>query len=183
MTHILKFTCQQKLKMKNFLYSLILLSGFFVLSSNSNQHEYYVSVTKLEYVEKEKSIQIISQIFIDDFEKVLRERYDENLTLAMKDEPEAIEIYMEKYLKFKLDIKVNTKDIDYNFLGKEYKDDIVYCYLEIENIENIKTLEIKNEALFDIYPKQQNILRTKVNGKDKSFILIPENNKAVLNFD
>lgn len=154
-----------------------------MLSSYSNQHEYYVSVTKLEYVEKEKSIQIISQIFIDDFEKVLRQRYDENLTLAMKDEPEAIEIYMEKYLKFKLDIKVNTKDIDYKFLGKEYKDDIVYCYLEIENIENIKTLEIKNEVLFDIYPKQQNILRTKVNGKDKSFILIPENNKAVLNFD
>lgn len=183
MAYILKFIFQQKLKMKNFLYSFVLIIGFIVLSSYSNQHEYYVSVTKLEYVKEEKSIQIISQIFIDDFEKVLRERYDESLTLAVDNESETIEAYMEKYLKFKLDIKVNTKDTDFNFLGKEYKDDIVYCYLEIENIEAIKTLEIKNEVLFDIYPKQQNILRTKVNGKDKSFILIPDNKKAVLNFD
>lgn len=154
-----------------------------MLSSASNSHEYYVSVTKMEYVKEEKSLQIISQIFIDDFEKLIRERYDENITLAIKDESKMVDVYIEKYLKFKLDIKVNTADVEFNFLGKEYKDDIVYCYLEIENVEAIKTMEVKNEVLFDIYPKQQNILRTKINGNDKSFILIPENNKAVLNFD
>ncbi|GGI56787.1 DUF6702 family protein [Winogradskyella haliclonae] len=169
--------------MKQFKYILVLVASFFLLSSYSNKHEYYVSVTKLEYVKAQKSLQIISQIFIDDFEKLIRERYDENITLAIEEESEMVDVYIEKYLKYKLDIKVNTKDRDFNFIGKEYKDDIVYCYLEIENVEDIKTLEIKNEVLFDIYPKQQNILRTKVKGKDKSFILIPENNKAVLNFD
>ena len=155
----------------------------FLMNSHTTEHEYYVSVTKVEYVKTEKSLQIISQIFIDDFEKLLRERYDENITLAAKDESEMVEVYMKKYLDFKLDFKINTSDVDFNFIGKEYKDDIVYCYLEIESVDDIKTMEIKNEVLFDIYPKQQNILRTKVNGKDKSFILIPENNKAVLNFD
>ncbi|MFD1063190.1 DUF6702 family protein [Winogradskyella litorisediminis] len=169
--------------MKKLIYSLSFLSLFALLVSFSNQHEYYVSVTKLEYVESQKSIQIISQIFIDDFEKVLRERYDENITLATKNESKSIDDFMAKYLKYKLDIKINTRDIDFKFLGKEYKDDIVYCYLEIENIKTIKTLEVKNEVLFDIYPKQQNILRTKIYKKDKSFILIPEKNKAVLNFD
>ncbi|WP_299113276.1 DUF6702 family protein [uncultured Winogradskyella sp.] len=169
--------------MKQFKYILVLFTSSFLLNSYSSKHEYYVSVTKLEYVKAQKSLQIISQIFIDDFEKLIRERYDENITLAIDEESEMVNVYIEKYLKFKLDIKVNTKDRDFNFIGKEYKDDIVYCYLEIENVEDIKTLEIKNEVLFDIYPKQQNILRTKVKGKDKSFILIPENNKAVLNFD
>jgi len=169
--------------MKQFKYTFILITSFFLLNSYSNKHEYYVSVTKLEYVKEQKSLQIISQIFIDDFEKLIHERYDENITLAIKEESEMVDVYMEKYLKYKLDIKVNTKDMDFTFLGKEYKDDITYCYLEIENVEDIKTLEIKNEVLFDIYPEQQNILRTKVKGKDKSFILIPENNKAVLNFD
>lgn len=154
-----------------------------ILLSFSNDHEYYVSVTKIEYVKKEKSLQIISQIFIDDFEKVLRERYDETIVLAEKDEPKILETYMKKYLNFKLDFKVNTKDLKFNFIGKEYKEDIVYCYLEIENVEDIKTIEIKNEILFDIYPEQQNILRTKVKGKNKSFILVKENDKAVLNFD
>ena len=169
--------------MRKFKYSFILITTFLLFTSSSVNHEYYVSVTKIEYVSKEKSLQIISQIFIDDFEKLIHERYDKSVTLAIENESEKIDGYIKKYLKYKLDIKINTQDIDFVFLGKEYKDDIVYCYLEIENIEDIKTLEVKNEVLFDIYPKQQNILRTKINGKDKSFILIPENNKAVLNFD
>ena len=169
--------------MKNLKYITTLLVLFFILSFSTGNHEYYVSVTKMEYVKKQKSLQIITQIFIDDFEKLIRERYDESITLAIKDESKMVDVYMEKYLKFKLDVKVNTEDLNFNFLGKEYKDDIVYCYLEIENVDAIKTIEIKNEVLFDIYPEQQNILRTKINGKDKSFILIPQNNKAVLNFD
>ena len=143
--------------MKKIKYIITLLVLVFMLSSASNSHEYYVSVTKMEYVKEEKSLQIISQIFIDDFEKLIRERYDENITLAIKDESKMVDVYIEKYLKFKLDIKVNTADVEFNFLGKEYKDDIVYCYLEIENVEAIKTMEVKNEVLFDIYPKQQNI--------------------------
>lgn len=169
--------------MKKHAFTLLLFVSFFIFNSYSSAHEYYVSVTKVEYVKEEKSLQIISQIFIDDFEKVLRQRYDESITLAEKNESETIEKFIEDYLNFKIDFKVNTQDVEFNFLGKEYKDDIVYCYLEIENVEAIKTMEIKNEVLFDIYPKQQNILRTKVNGKDKSFILIPENKTAVLNFD
>ena len=169
--------------MKKIPRALLFLVSMLVLTSYSSKHEYYVSVTKMEYVKEEKSLQIISQIFIDDFEKVLRERYDESLVLAEKDEVEIIESYMKKYLNFKLDIKINTQDVNFNFIGKEYKDDIVFCYLEIENIDNIKTIEIKNQVLFDIYAEQQNILRTKINGKNKSFILIKENDKAVLNFN
>lgn len=169
--------------MKKVRLIVVLCGLFFLMNSHTAEHEYYVSVTKVEYVKAEKSLQIISQIFIDDFEKLLRERYDESITLATKNESEMVEVYMKKYLDFKLDFKINTSDVAFNFIGKEYKDDIVYCYLEIEGIDAIKTMEIKNEVLFDIYPKQQNILRTKVYGKDKSFILIPENNKAVLNFD
>lgn len=169
--------------MKKIIVALTIISLFFSLNSFTAQHEYYVSVTKVEYREEQQSLQIISQIFIDDFEKLLRERYDEKITLAEKNEPEIIETYMKKYLGYKLNIKIDTKEMNFNFIGKEYKDDIVYCYLEIKNIKAMKTLEIKNEVLFDIYPKQQNILRTKIYDRDKSFILIPENKTAVLNFD
>ena len=169
--------------MKKHFLILFYVSIASFLMSFFNGHEYYVSVTKIEYVKEEKSLQIISQIFIDDFEKLLRERYDESIVLAEKDEPEIIETYMKKYLNIKLDFKVNTRDVKFNFIGKEYKEDIVYCYLEIENIEDIKTIEIKNQVLFDICPEQQNILRTKIKGKTKSFILVKENDKAVLNFD
>lgn len=154
-----------------------------ILLSSSALHEYYVSVTKIEYSKDEQSLQIISQIFINDFEKLLRERYDESITLAEENEPKIIENYMKRYLSDKLKIKVDNKDVQFKFIGKEYKDDIAYCYLEIENIAEISSIEVENRALFDVFAEQQNIVRLKLLGKNRSFLLLPDNDTCMLNFD
>ena len=151
--------------------------------SNSIKHDYYVSVTKVEYAKEQQSLQIISQIFINDFEKLLRNRYDESITLNEENEPEDIEEYMKRYLSDKLKINVNGASVGFKFVGKEYKDDITYCYLEIENISEIKSIEISNRILFDMFPEQQNIVRLKLLDRNKSFLLLPDNDKCVLNFN
>jgi phospholipid N-methyltransferase len=151
--------------------------------ASTNQHEYYVSVTRVEYVSEHKAVQIISQIFIDDFEKLIRKRYDDSIVLAIEDESEKVNTYMERYLKKKLVFQINGKQEDYLFLGKKYEDDIVYCYMEIENIPEVKRMEIVNDILYDLYDEQENIVRTKINSRNKSFILTSAKNKAVLNFN
>lgn len=150
---------------------------------NEVKHEYYVSVTNIEYVEEQESLQIISQIFIDDFEKLLRERYDDTIILAPDNNKDSIEKYMERYLEDKLKLEVNAKPVTFKFIGKEYKDDITYCYLEIENISALKSVAVENQILFDVFPEQQNILRIKGLGKNKSFLLFPDNDKCMLNFN
>ena len=155
---------------------------FIPLFAFTTLHKYYVSVTQIEYVKEKKSVQIISRIFIDDLEKLLRERYDPDIILSKNDEAAKVDFYIEKYLGQKLHIKINGQDADINFIGKEYEADIVYCYLEIENIKTISSFEVTNQVLFDLYGEQQNIVRTKINDKNKSFILIKENDKGLLNF-
>ena len=133
--------------------SLQILIAFLILPllvSNTDNHEYYVSVTQIEYAEEQQSLQIISQIFINDFETLIRRRYNETITLDSENESEKIEVYMKRYLKDKLKVSVNGNVVDFKFIGKEYKDDIAYCYLEIENVTNIKTLEVTNQLLFDV---------------------------------
>ncbi|WP_339754887.1 DUF6702 family protein [uncultured Winogradskyella sp.] len=154
-----------------------------VLVSSSTKHDYYVSVTKIEYVKAQQSLQIINQIFINDFEKLLRQRYDESITLDTENESEVVETYMQRYLSDKLKINVNGASVSFKFIGKEYKDDITYCYLEIENVSEIKSLEVTNRILFDIFPEQQNIVRLKLLNKNKSFLLLPDKDSFVLNFD
>lgn len=146
-------------------------------------HEYYVSVTRVEYIKEEQSLQIISQVFIDDFEKLIHERYDENIVMAIPNESEMIDRYVERYLRSKLVFTINGQLSEYKFIGKKYEDDIVYCYLEIEGIEAIESLTITNEILYDLYDEQENIVRTKVNSKNKSFVLNSSNTEAVLNFN
>lgn len=165
--------------------SLQILIAFLLLPllvSNNSSHEYYVSVTEIEYAEEQKSLQIISQIFINDFETLIRKRYDEKITLDSENESEKVEVYMKRYLQEKFKVSVNGNFVDFNFIGKEYKDDITYCYLEVENVSDITSLEIINKILFDVFPEQQNIVRMKLLDKNRSFLLVPEKDTCSLNF-
>ncbi len=165
------------------IFLIFILSVGLILTSSNTKHEYYVSVTNIEHAKEQQSVQIISQVFIDDFERLIRQRYDETITLAEEDEPELVDVYMKRYLEDKLKISINGKAYKFNFIGKEYKEDITYCYLEIENIKDIKSIKVVNRLLFDILPEQQNIVRLKLNDRNKSFLLIPENDECMLNFN
>lgn len=161
----------------------LVVVGFILLTAVSSTHEYYVSVTRVEHVPTQNSVQIITQIFIDDFEALLQKRYDDNVVLAIENESEQVEVYMRRYLKDKLGFLINGNKEDFVFIGKKYEDDIVYCYLEIEDISTIESMVISNEILCDLYEEQENIVRTKINSKNKSFILNKANIEAVLNFN
>lgn len=165
------------------IFLIFILSVGLTLTSSNTKHEYYVSVTNIEHAKEQESVQIISQVFIDDFERLIRERYDETITLSEDDEPEIVDEYMKRYLEDKLKISINGRAYEFNFIGKEYKEDITYCYLEIENIKDIKSIRVVNRILFDILPEQQNIVRLKLNDRNKSFLLIPENDECMLNFN
>lgn len=168
------------MKKSTYLSLLLILPLFF---SFSTLHEYYVSVTKVDFVKSKKSIQITNQLFIDDFEALLRERYDDNITLAGDDEPKIAETYIERYLTDKIEIKVNGKLVSIDYIGREYKDDIVYSYLEITNVLDVKSISITNEVLLDMFTEQQNIIKTNINFKKKSFLLTSAKTSRLLNFD
>lgn len=163
--------------MKIFILLLVLsLMSFTVM------HKYYVSVTEIEYVKEKQSVQIISRYFIDDFEKLLRERYDTDIILKIDNEKEIVKYYIEKYLNTKLKITINGKPASYTFIGKDYETDILLCYLEIMDVTNITSIEVSNTALQDVFSDQQNIIKLKVNNKSNSFLLNKDNPKGLLKF-
>lgn len=167
------------MKIKNKLFLIIVLPLFAFTAI----HKYYVSVTQIEFVKEKKAVQIISRIFIDDLEDVLQLRYNEDLIIKKENEAPNVNYFIEKYLNGKLLITINGEEKTINYLGKEFDNDIVVCYLEIEDVKEISSIEIQNLVLFDLYKEQQNIIRTNINSKNKSFILIKENDKGLLNFN
>ncbi len=146
-------------------------------------HKFYVSVTNISYSEKDQSLQITSRIFIDDFEAVLLERYGIESHLATDTESKQANEYIEKYLKTKFLMFIDGEQRQYNFLGKKYDNDIMICYLEVPelDIDEVKSIEVQNELLTDLFDEQQNVVHFKIKGKKKSFVLIKENNKGMLN--
>lgn len=161
----------------------ILLVLVLPLLAFTTAHKYYVSITEIEYVPKQKSVQIISRIFIDDLEKLIRTRFDKSITLAVKDENPQVDFYLKKYLKEKIQIKINGALVTLNVLGKEYDDDIAICYIEIPNVDAVHSIEVTNQVLMDLYQEQQNMIRLNINNTKKSLMLTYQNDKGVLNFD
>lgn len=149
----------------------------------SGIHKFYVSVTNIHYSEKDEAIQMTSRIFIDDFENVLVARYGIEAHLASDTENKLAEEYIEKYLKTKFLVYINGEQRTYDFLGKKYDNDVMICYLEIPKVakDEIKSITVQNEILTDIFEEQQNVVHFKIMGKKKSYVLIKENNKGMLN--
>jgi len=150
--------------------SLVLVS--FLLISSTFYHKYYVTVTKVEYSKKDKAIQVISQVFIDDLEDLLQERYDKNIILDEGNEIEKTDAYIQQYYNSKFTIKINGKKLNFTFLGKEYRDDQIFSYLEITDVgKDINNISITNKLLVDIFPEQQNILRVSILDQKKNAML------------
>jgi hypothetical protein len=145
-------------------------------------HKFYVSVTNIEHNTTEKSLQITTRIFIDDFQKVMEERYDLKEELTTEKNTKEVEKFMEKYLKTKLKIWVNGEQKAYTFIGKEYEDDVTICYLEILNITSVTSLEVENRVLYELEEDQQNLVHVKIGDQRKSLLLVKENDKGLLNF-
>jgi hypothetical protein len=162
---------------KGWLFLLLPLVAFTVA------HKFYVSVTNITYSEKDDALQITSRIFIDDFEKVLEERYGIQPGLATEKESDQADAYVEKYLNAKFVLNINGERTPYTFLGKKYDNDIMVCYLELADVDlpNIRSIEIQNELFTDLFEEQKNIVHFEINGTKKSFVLVKENNKGMLN--
>ena len=161
----------------------LILTLFFSLVSFSTDHKFYVSVTHINYSEKEETLQVTTRVFIDDLEAVLLERYGAKTDLATQREAADADAYIGKYLQRKMVFTVDGSVIPLTFLGKEYETDIAICYIEVPvgPLEGIDRIEIQNEVLMDLFEEQQNVVHFRIDGKRRSYVLLRENNKGMLN--
>lgn len=145
-------------------------------------HKYYVALTEITHNKEAKSVEMIMNVFVDDLEVALNGDFNIDAKLNTQQELKNIDDYIKKYLEKKFKISINQQLKTYTFIGKEYEADIVYFYLEIENIDKIKTIEIENKVLTQYFNDQQNLIKVSVDKTRKSLFLSKENYKGLLNF-
>lgn len=164
--------------MKKYFFFLVL-----PLLAFATAHKFYVSVTNINYSEKDDAFQVTTRIFIDDLEEVLKERYGIMANLATDKETAIANEYIEKYLRTKFLMYLDEKQVNYDVLGKKYDNDVVIIYIELSNVgmSTLKKMEIENELLTDLYDEQKNVVHVKWKGNKRSFVLIKSDAKGMLN--
>lgn len=161
------------LKRKYLIFLIIPLLAFTL-------HKYYISLTKVEYKEESNSVQITMRIFIDDLQEAINTTYHKNLELDEANKSNEIDTLIRKYISPKFKVTINKVASTYSYLGKEFDNDVVYLYLEIKKIKMINAIEIKNDVLMELFSDQINIIKLKINGSKKTFLLTNQKDKELL---
>lgn len=171
-----------KRKFYSVLLCVIVLSPFLLAVNKAVIHKFYVSLTQVEYVKEQQSLQIISRVFLDDLEDALSEFSGESVRISSEPADTAQNQLVENYFRSKLKFEIDGKKAPLKFVGKTTDNDMLVVYFEIEQLKKVKTIVVTNEVLFEMFEEQQNIIRTQINNQKKSFILISQDRSKVLNF-
>lgn len=144
-------------------------------------HKYYISLCEVEYIQEQKSLQVTLNLFVDDLEFTLNKNHQIEMQLNTDAEVKNSDELFEDYLQHHFIVKVNEEEKKYNYIGKQYDDNLVRFYLEITDVEHLKKLEITNTSLIKDFNDQQNIIKIKVDDFHKTFYLNQKNANCLLN--
>jgi hypothetical protein len=160
----------------------LFLAIFFVTLTSFSVHKFYMGIYQINYAPEKKMLQITARIFVDDLDKALEKKYNKKLHLGTQTELPAEMVLLKKYLAEKLSIKVNGKSSTMNFLSKQLEGDVLVCYLSIDGINKINSLETYNSILIDWNLEQQNITHFTILGEKQSFLFTESSTKHMLKF-
>lgn len=162
---------------KSFVFSMVL-----PLMAFMGVHKFYLSVTEIEYNKEQESLQIITRLFADDFEDVLQARYDKNLRIGKTVETKNVDKDIKRYFSDKFQIKLQEENLSLNFIGKEYEDDLILCYFEVEEVPNFSSVKIINDLLTGLFPDQKNLVHFTKDNETESLMLLKERTSGVIHF-
>ena len=147
-------------------------------------HPFHISVCDIEYDAESKALQISQRIFMDDLEEGLEAFHKlESVDAYKPEDTEQLDKLIAEYLKAKLFIRIDGKDVDFEFLGSELEGDARWSYLEISDVANVSEAEISNLVLTEAFDDQENIVHMKVNGKLKSHRLSKDEKVVTFKFN
>ena len=116
-------------------------------------------------------------IFIDDLEKGLNKLGNKELFIGTpKERKESNELII-NYLQSKFLVKINNKNISFDWVGKEITKDqqALWIYLEMKNVKEIRNIYVENRVLTDVFKDQKNIVQVNVPNKKQGYFLLDVN--------
>ncbi len=163
---------------KHYIYKLIILSiTLIAFNSSTSVHPIHISVTKVDYKTKQQRLEISIKVFANDLEDGIEDLTNNPIHLNIEKESENADKKIADYLDYNFVIHTSRNEkLPLTFIGKEYKEDAIWCYLEGEILPSSKSLSITNSILNPYFEDQQNFIHFyKDKMRTKSIIL--KNNK------
>ena len=141
-------------------------------------HPIHVSVTEIEYDEKEKALEIMMRVFMDDLELTLRnERKNPDLDLLKSAGGDSVDDLVKEYLRDHFIISLDNKIQKTNYLGHEREGQAFIFYVEVTDVNPWQTITIRNDIIMSVHDDQSNIIHV-FRGDDVKSLRLTRNTPA-----
>lgn len=147
-------------------------------------HPIHVSVTEIEYDEKDQALEIMMRVFIDDLELSLRNSLGQpELDILHPGKGQTTDALVSKYLKEHFRVSLDGQVQQGVYLGHERESEAFIFYIEVKNVRKWKTIGVFNDIIIATHDDQSNLVHVYVNDNVKSLRLTRNTPSDKLTFD
>jgi len=133
----------------------------------AHAHRYHTSVTRLEYNEEERLVEITVQTFADDIEAALSKRGGESVRLDSTAKTNALLL---DYFRNVVELRNGDTGLELQWIGMELKGHSVWFYLQARMPKVLSRMTLSNRLLFDLFRDQVNIVNVFKGGKREGLV-------------
>ncbi|MDN5205569.1 hypothetical protein QQ008_29565 [Fulvivirgaceae bacterium BMA10] len=130
-----------------------------------DNHAFYLSVTEIQWESQNQPIALSTKIFTDDLEDAIRGHNGHPIRLSNAALLKKHQTLVEAYIKDKLKIRINDQHLALIFLTSQNENDTVWITFRIEYLGTIRSFQIENKLLIELFDDQTNIVQLQISGE------------------
>ncbi len=133
------------------------------------RHSYHASLTELRYNATGPQLEISIKVFTNDFEKALSKGQPKPLHLDAPDPQVGLltAAYLQQHLQFSAP-GGGVQPVQ--FLGSQPEKDAHWLYCKVQLLRPLRSLQIRNTVLLDVFADQSNVVNLEADGKKLSVL-------------
>ena len=147
-------------------------------------HNFYVSVTHINYAAEQAELQITLKMFTDDLQVGVLENTGEKLLLINGTTHPKADSLIFSYLMYCNGYFLNGKSEaeTVHYIGYEPDNEAIWCYMEIKNVSKLNQIKVQSTLLLSVFQKQSNLIFVKAFGKEKGIHLYGDKKNDTVTF-
>jgi len=142
-------------------------------------HALYVSVTEIDFDKDDSKLNLKVKIFTNDLEDGIFNQTGQSVSLRTNEQLKSNQLLVGRYINDHLSISVNRTNKPLSLLKSENEGDATWSYLEVDITDQIRSIEVQNQLLTELFETQSNVVSIDING-DKRFLRFTKNQQSEL---
>ncbi len=134
------------------------LFGIFLLKPPAAVHPVFVTVTQIDYNQKQNTLETSTKLFTDDFERALRQDCNCEVDILSNKNQALNDSLIKKYFNKKYSLLADGKAAQIDYLGHEKDKANVFVYTEAAIPKGAKKIVINQNLLFEAFSEQIGIV-------------------------